>query len=126
MNAYLKQAGKLYSLSKKELNEARRLNDNEIARDASGKAWIATTDALRGYLITHGLKEKELPKSERQRHDLLAEYGDKKMRLLYRSIRGEFHENAYYEGKIHYLFLFEALSDIKKFIRLCENGNTNS
>ena len=122
MNTYLNKAQKLFQLSKKEVNKAKQANDDELARDASGKAWIATADALRGFLLSQGLKQKELPKSERQRHDLLVQYGDERMRLLYRSIRSEIHEDAYYEGLINYISLFEALDHVKKFIRRCENG----
>ncbi|MEK6615810.1 MAG: hypothetical protein AABZ32_06835 [Bacteroidota bacterium] len=121
-NMYLTQAQKLYALSKKELNGAKHSNDNELARDGAGKAWIATTDALRGFLLSQGISEKKLPKSERHRHDLLAQYGNEKMRLLYMSIRGQLHENVYYEGMINYLWIFEALGDVKKFIHRCGNG----
>ena len=122
MNNYLTQAQKLYTLSKKELNGAKHSNDSELARDGAGKAWIATTDALRGFLLSKGLSKKQLPKSERQRQDLLAQYGDKRIRSLYRSLRGQIHEDAYYEGRINYIFLFEALNDVKKFIHRCGNG----
>ena len=125
MNNYLTQAQGLFFLSKKELNNAKLLNNDNLARDASGKAWIATTDALRGFLLTCGLSKKKLPKSERQRHDMLAQYGDERMRSLYRSIRGEIHEEGYYEGNINYIFLFETLNEVKKFIHQCENGKTN-
>ena len=121
-NTYLTQAQKLYALSKKELNGAKQLNSDELARDASGKAWIATTDALRGFLLSHGLKQKELPKGERQRQNMLAQYCNERMRLLYYSIRSQFHENAYYEGLINYMLLFESLNHVKKFIHRCGNG----
>ena len=123
MNNYLTQAQKLYTLSRKELNNAKQANDDELARDGSGKAWIATTDALRGYLLSQGLKENELPKSERQRHELMAQYCDEKMFLLYYFIRSELHENAYYEGMINYTLLFEGLNNVKKFIHRCQFGN---
>ena len=109
MNIYLTQAQKLFLLSKKEINKAKQANDDELAHDASGKAWIATADALRGFLLSRGIKEKHLPKSERQRHDLIAQYGNEKMRQLYMTIRGEIHQDAYYEGIINYTLLFEAL-----------------
>ena len=64
MNTYLNQAQKLFQLSKKEVNKAKRTNDDVLARDASGKAWIATADALRGFLLLNGLKEEDLPKLE--------------------------------------------------------------
>jgi len=121
-NTYLTKAENLYILSRKELKNAKQLNSEELARDASGKAWIATTDALRGFLLSQGLSQKQLPKSERQRHDLLAQYGNEKMRLLYRAIRSEIHEDTYYEGMVNYMFLFESLNDVKKFIHRCENG----
>ena len=122
MNSYFTKAHTLYALSKKELNSAKQLNSEELARDASGKAWIAATDALRGFLLLSGLTERKLPKSERQRNDMLAQYCDERMRLLYRSIRSEVHENAYYEGWINYTILFEAFNHVKKFIHRCENG----
>lgn len=122
MNNYLTQAQKLYTLSKKELNGANHSNDSELARDGCGKAWIATTDALRGFLLFQGLKEKQLPKSERQRHDYLIKYGDERMRLLYGAIRSEIHENTYYEGMINYMSLLETLNHVKNFIRRCGNG----
>lgn len=125
MNNYFTQAQKLYALSKKELHSAKYSNDSELARDGAGKAWIAATDALRGFLLSQGLSGKKLPKSERQRHDLLAQYGNEKMRLLYGAIRSEFHENAYYEGMINYMLLFEALNHVKKFIHQCKNGKNN-
>jgi len=125
MNTYLTQAQELFLLSKKELNNAKALNSDAIARDASGKAWIATTDALRGFLVSNGLKEKQLPKSERQRHDLMAQYCDEKMFSLYYFIRSEFHENAYYEGMINYKLLFEAMNKVKTFITRCANGKAN-
>ena len=123
MNKYLTQAQKLYTLSRKEMNNAKHANDDELARDGSGKAWIATTDAFRGYLLSHGINENDLPESERQRGDLLAQYADKKMRLLYYSIRSQIHEDAYYKGRINYLLLFESLNDVKNFIHRCQSGN---
>ena len=121
-NTYLTQAQELFLLSKKELNNAKQINSDALARDASGKAWIAATDALRGFLLSQGLSEKQLPKNERQRHDLLVKYGDERMRLFYYSIRSELHENAYYEGMINYMSLFESLNHVKKFIHRCGNG----
>ena len=122
MNSYLKHAQKLFQLSKEELNKAKAIGDDEIARDASGKAWIAATDALRGFLLSRGLKVKQLPKSDRHRQNLLAQYGNEKMRQLYGRIMGDIHQNAYYEGVINYTFLFEAFNDVKKFIHRCGNG----
>lgn len=122
MNTYLKQAQKLFQLSKEELNKAKITDDDEIARDASGKAWIAATDALRGFLMSQGLKAKQLPKSDRHRQNLLAQYGNEKMRQLYDRVRGAIHQDAYYEGMINYIFLFEAFNDVKKFIHRCGNG----
>jgi hypothetical protein len=122
MNNYLKRAHTLYALSIKELNNAKHSGKDELARDAAGKAWIATVDALRGFLLSRGLKVKELPKSERHRHDLLAKYGNPKMWQLYQSIRGEIHQDAYYEGIINYPLLFDAFFSVKKFIHRCENG----
>ena len=84
--------------------------------------WIAVTDALRGFLLTQGLKEKKMPKSERQCQDMLVEYGDEKMRLLYFAIRTNVHEDTYYDGMINYVLLFEALNHVKKFIHRCENN----
>ena len=122
MNSYLTQAQQLFLLSKKEFNNAKQLNDDNLARDASGKAWIATTDALRGFLLSHGIKKNRLPKSERQRHDMMAQYCNEKMLFSYYFIRSELHENAYYEGMIYYMLLFKAMSEVKKFIHRCENG----
>jgi len=122
MNTYLNQSQKLFQLSKKEVRKAKQTNDDELARDASGKAWIATVDALCGFLLSCGMKEEELPKSERRRYDLLAQYGNKKMWQLYGRIRGVIHQDAYYEGLINYSFLFDAFNDVKKFIHRCENG----
>jgi len=122
---YISQADELFLLAKKELNQAKKLDSEAVARDACGKAWIATTDALLGFLISKGVKEKQLPKSERQRHDTLATYGDEKMRLLYNTIKSEFHEGAYYDGVINYTFLFEGLKYVKQFIYRCQNGTKN-
>ena len=122
MNSYLTQAKRLYHLALTELNESKKAKDEDIASEAAGKAWIATTDALHGFLLSQGLSEKGLPKTERHRHDLLAQYGNKKMRLLYRSIIGEIHQNAYYGGIINYTLLYEAFYDVKEFVHRCENG----
>ena len=122
MNTYLTQTKRLYRLALAELNKSKKAKDEDIARDASGKAWIATTDALRGFLLANDLKEKYLPESERHRHDLLAQYGNPKMWQLYSSIRGEIHQDAYYEGIINYPILFEAFYAVKKFIHRCGNG----
>lgn len=122
MNNYLTQAQKLFTLSRKELNNAKYANDNELARDASGKAWIATTDAFRGFLFSLGLKEKELPQSDQDRTIKIAQYGNEKMRQLYGRIKGDIHQDAYYEGKINYTILDEAFKDVKKFIHRCQFG----
>lgn len=122
MNTYLKKANLLYDLSRKELNSAKQLNNNELAREASGKVWLAVTDALKGFLISQGLKQNELPKSDRKRQDMMVQYGNEKMRFLYGYIRNEYHQTAYYEGIINYTILFEALGDVKKFIHRCGNG----
>lgn len=123
MNTYLTQANELFHLSRKELNKAKRDNNVNLARDASGKAWIATTDAFKGFLLLQGISVSKLPKSERQRHDLLAQYGDERMWELYTSIMGEIHQNAYYEGMIIYPILFLAFNNVKKFIIRCSASN---
>jgi len=122
---FITQADELLLLAKKELNQAKKLDNEAIARDACGKAWIATTDALLGFLLNKGVKEKQLPKSERQRHDLLLAFGDEKMRLLYGTIRIEIHQDAYYDGIINYVSLFQALKYVKQFIYRCTNGTKN-
>ena len=121
-NIYLIQAQELYALSKKELNNSKLTSSDELARDASGKAWLATTDALRGFLLSQGLKEKELPKSDHDRQTKLAQYGNETMRKLFGRIKGDIHQDAYYEGMVNYIFLYEAFKDVKKFIYRCENG----
>lgn len=122
MNHYLTRANKLYLHSKEELAKAKRSGDNELAREASGKEWIAVTDALRGFLMLQGLRQKELPKSERQRQNVLVQYCNERMHVVYAYLRSELHENAYYEGLINYTLLFEALGYVKKFIHRCGNG----
>lgn len=122
MNKYLTKAEELYYLSKKELTGAKQSVSEALARDASGKAWIATTDALRGFLLSQKLSEKQLPKSERQRQSMLVQYCNEPMRILYYTIRSEIHEDAYYEGRINYTILFEAFNYVKKFIHRCGNG----
>ena len=119
MNKYLKDAGELFQRAKKEMNSAKKTNDEYMARDASGKARIAATDALKGFLILQGIDDKKLPSSERQRHDMLAQFGDRKMVDLYLSLRGLIHQDSYYEGIINYPISFIAFDNLKKFIHLC-------
>lgn len=121
-NLFLNKAQKLYLLSKKELNQAKKKKDEELARNAAGKAWIAAADALRVYLLLQGVPDEKLPKNEHERHDLLAKYGNEKMWRLYFAIRGEVHEAAYYDGIINYTLLFEAFANVDKFIRHCEKN----
>lgn len=119
MNKYLKDAGELFRRARKEMNIAKLTNDEYMARDASGKAWIAATDALKGFLLLQGVNAPKLPNNERQRHNLLAQFGDRKMVELYFFLRGIIHEDSYYEGVINYDTSFIAFDNLKKFIRHC-------
>lgn len=117
---YLEVAKRLYQEAMKEFKKAKKKNDSIVLRDACGKGWLSIVEATHALLVKRGVKEEELPKSERGRRYMVYKYGDKELRLLYSSLRDNLHIQGYYDGTLNFDEMKEYLNDLNIYIQKIE------
>jgi len=117
---YLEEAKKLYQKAMEEFKKAKAENDGIVLRDACGKGWLSTVEVTDALFIKRGVKEEELPKSERGRRYMVFKYGNKELRLLYSSLRDNLHIQGYYDGTLNFDEMKEYLNDLNIYIQKIE------
>ncbi|MFQ6057025.1 MAG: hypothetical protein ACE5KE_03945 [Methanosarcinales archaeon] len=123
---HLKEAKKLYQKALEEFENAKEKKDGIVLRDACGKGWLSTIEATNALLIKKGVKDEELPRSERGRRYMVFKYGGKDFRLLYLSLRDSLHIQGYYDGTLNFEEMEEYLEDLNFYIKKIEELNLGS
>ena len=99
---HMKEAKRLYQKAVEEFNRAKERNDGTILRDACGKGWLSTIEAAYALLIQRGVKEEQLPQTDRGRRYMVNKYFDRGLRRFYLSLRESLHIEGYYNGALDF------------------------
>lgn len=116
-NSYLEKATVLLDTAGQELEAVQRTAELDMARNAAGKAWAALTEATRALFLANGVREEELPKTNRGTRFMLQQFADRELQLVYLHAYEDVHQDAYYDGLINLEVLRSRLSDIRHFIQ---------
>ena len=122
MNAeeHLKEAKRLYKKAVEELERAKEKNDGTLLRDACAKGWLSAIEAAYSLLIRKGVKEEELPTTDRGRGYMVSKYAKREIRLYYFSLRDRLHIDGYYDGLLSFEEVESQLDDLKLYIQKVE------
>jgi len=117
---HLEEARKLYQKALEEFERAKESKDMVLLRDASGKGWLSTIEAVNALLIKKGVREEELPNTDRGRRHMVFRYSDRELRRFYLSLRESFHIEGYYDGTLEFDEMEEYLNDLSLYIQKIE------
>ncbi len=120
VDEYLKEARKLYEKALEELKRAERDKDGMLLRDACGKGWLSTMEATHGLLVKKGIKEEELPRTDRGRRYMVFKYAERELELLYKTLRNDLHVEGYYDGSLGFDEVERRLNDLGLYIQEVE------
>ena len=94
-------------------------------RNSCGKGWLATLEALNALLLSQGIPESELPKTDRGRRLFVQRLMNPEMRRRYDRMRTTFHIDGYYEGIVEFDYMPDHLDELEEFIESIEaSANT--
>ena len=91
-------------------------------RNSCGKGWLATLEALNALLLSQGIPESELPKTDRGRRLFVQRQMHPEMRRRYDRMRTTFHIDGYYEGIIEFDDMPDHLDELEEFIAAIESS----
>lgn len=97
---HLEEAKKLYQRAVEEFESAKDKNDGIGLRDAFAKGWLSTIEASHTLFLKNGVREEQLPKTDRGRRYMVYKYADEEIELLYFSLRDNLHIEGYYNGSL--------------------------
>jgi len=117
---HLTEARDLYHKALEEFERAERGQDGVLLRDACGKGWLSAVEAADALFIKRGIKEKELPRTDRGRRYMIFKYAPRELRLLYLSLRDSLHIIGYYDGTLNFDEAKVYLDDLDLYIRKIE------
>jgi len=117
---HLKEAKGLYEKAKGEFEKARGNTDAAILRDACGKGWLSAIETAYALLVKNGVREEELPKTDRGRSYVVNKHAERELRLYYSSLRDNLHIEGYYDGLLSFDEVERQLDDLKLYIQKVE------
>jgi hypothetical protein len=79
-NSHLEEARKRYQKAVEEFEIAKEKKGGMILRDACGKGWLSTVEATYAILVKNGVKEEELPRTDRGRKFMVNKYAERELR----------------------------------------------
>lgn len=123
-DGHLTEARDLYHKALEEFERAQAGKDGTLLRDACGKGWLATMEATYGLLLKKGIKEEELPKTDRGRRYTVFKHAERELRLLYQALRNSLHIEGYYDGSLGFDEVEGSLVDLNLYIRKTEELET--
>ena len=114
---HLEEARKLYQKARQDFEKAKEKNDSMVLGDACGKGWLSTIEAAYALLIKKGIKEEELPKTDRGRRYSIFKHADRELELVYKTLRDDFHIEGYYDGTLSFEEMERRLDDLNLYIQ---------
>jgi len=97
---HLRKAKELYQKAVEELERAREKRDGVLLQDSCAKGWLSALEGLNVLLLKKGVKEEELPKTDRGRRYMVYRHAEKELEHLYFYLRDVLHIEGYYEGAL--------------------------
>ena len=91
-------------------------------RDACGKGWLATVEAINVHFLNQGVAESELPDKERGRRFFVSRYMNREMRRNYSVLCKTFHADGYSEGIVEFDEMPERFDELEEFIGAVESS----
>ena len=85
-------------------------------RNACGKGWLATLEAIKVHFLKQRVPESELPDTDRGRRYFAGRYMDRDLAKTYIYLRQTFHIDGYYEGILEFDDLPRYLDELAEFI----------
>lgn len=85
-------------------------------RNACGKGWLATLEAIKVHFLKQGVPEAELPDTDRGRRYFAGRYMGRDLAKTYIYLRQTFHIDGYYEGILEFDDLPRYLDELEEFI----------
>jgi len=119
-NRHIEQAKDFLRLAEAEFEQAKRKNDMKLLQDACAKGWFATVEATYALLVNKGIKEKELPKTDRGRGYMITRYGDRELRWCYFNLRDRLHIDGYYDCILTFDDFKLQLDDLRFYMKRIE------
>jgi len=120
IDEHIAEARRLHRKALEEFHRAESGEDGTLLRDACGKGWLATTEAANALLLKKGIKEEELPKTDRGRRYLVFQYAERELELLYFTLREGLHIEGYYDGSLGFDEVNRRLTDLDLYIQRIE------
>ena len=117
---HLEEAKGLYQKAIEEFKRAKKENDSALLRDACGKGWLSAIEATNALLIKNGVKEVELPKTDRGRRFMVFQYIERELGWLYSALRERLHIEGYYDGTLSFDEMERYLDDLNLYIQRIE------
>ena len=93
-------------------------------RNACGKGWLATVEAINAHFLNQGVAESELPDKERGRRFFVSRYMSREMRRAYNEMWKTFHVDGYYEGIVEFDEMPERFEELEEFIDAIESSGS--
>ena len=121
---HLREAKKLYQKAVEELERAKEESDGILLRDACGKGWLSVIEATHTLFIKKGIKEEELPRTDRGRRYMVYKYAEEELELLYKALRDDFHIEGYYDGSLGFDEVNRDLDRLSLYIQKIEGIKT--
>ena len=121
---HLIEAKKLFQKAVQEFERAREKQDGTILRDACGKGWLSAVEVTYNFLSKKGIKEEELPKTDRGRRYMVNKYAERELKWLYASLRNDLHIEGYYDGTLSFEEVQRNLADLDLYIQKVEELET--
>jgi len=120
VNEHLREAKELYQKALKEFQKAKNKGDGAILRDACAKGWLSAMEATYSFLVKKGIKEEELPKTDKGRRYMVFKYAADELRLLFLALRESLHIEGYYDGSLGFDETERCLGDSSLYIQKIE------
>ncbi len=117
---HLEEAKKLYQKAVEEFEIAREKNESIHLRDACANGWLSAVEATYAILVKNGVKEEELPRTDRGRRFMVNKYVERELRYIYFSLRDNLHVVGYYDGTLDFDEMERYLDDLNLYIQKVE------
>jgi hypothetical protein len=116
-NRYFEKAVEFFDMAREEFERAVRERDIKVVQDGCGKAWLSIIEATKGFLLSKGVKEEQMPRTYRGIRFMLGKYAGKEIRNTFRFTFGVIHVEGYYDGIIEFEEIPEIVAMVEDYLK---------